>query len=364
MSAGGATAAGSVPRGADEPTLVVDLDAFAANLDVVRARIAPAELMLVVKDDAYGHGLAEIVTRASCEGIRWFGAFDVAGALATRAVAAPGARIFAWLTVGAAEIADALDADIDLGVGDASFLEDVAAVAVNAGKTARVHLKIDTGLHRNGVRPESWPAFVRRARELELSAAIDVIGIWSHIAEASDAEDDNARAVYDEAVRQAGVAGLTISRRHLSASAASFARAEYRYDIARVGAFCYGIRSAGGPGEDELGIRPIASLKAAVTAVGDVTVTIGVGSLHGLFSTLAGHMQVTVGSRHVLLRTVGRATSTVDAWPDARVGDAVTLWGAGSASATDLAEVIDTVGEEVLLRVSPRVSREYPVGAH
>lgn len=342
-----------------EPALVIDLDVFAANLRVVRSRIAPADLMLVVKDDAYGHGLAEIVARASIEGVRWFGAFDVAGALATRAAAAEGARVFAWLTVGAEEIAEALDADIDLGVGDESFLEDVATVALSAGTRARVHLKIDTGLHRNGIRPEAWPAFVRRARDLERAGAVEVVGVWSHIAESSDDEDDDARGVFDEALREADSAGLAATHRHLSASAASFARPEFRYGLARVGAFCYGIRSAGGPDEAGLGISPIASLEASVTAVGPGGVTVNVGALHGLFSNLAGHAYVTAGRQHSELIAVGRASSTVAPWTGAAVGDRVTVLGSHAQTATSLAEAIDTVGEEVLLRVSPLVPRQY-----
>ena len=73
-------------------------------------------------------------------------------------------------------------------------------VARDAGRPARVHLKIDSGLHRNGVRPEDWPAFTARAAQLVADAAIDVVGVWSHIAEASDDEDDLARAAYDLAV--------------------------------------------------------------------------------------------------------------------------------------------------------------------
>ena len=75
------------------PRLRVDLDGFAANLRVVRARVAPAELMLVVKDDAYGHGLERIVAPSRrAEGVRWFGAFDVREAVRTRAGGRRGAR--------------------------------------------------------------------------------------------------------------------------------------------------------------------------------------------------------------------------------------------------------------------------------
>ena len=149
------------------PVLRIDLDDFAANITVVRARVAPAQLMLVVKDDAYGHGIERIVRRAAAEGVRWFGSFDVREAIRARSAAGPEARIFSWLTVGRTEIAEALAADIDLGVGDAGFLEDIAAVAGEAGAVARVHLKIDTGLHRNGIRPEDWPVVLERSRALE-----------------------------------------------------------------------------------------------------------------------------------------------------------------------------------------------------
>jgi alanine racemase len=341
------------------PALRIDLHDFAANLAAVRARVAPAELMLVVKDDAYGHGIERIVRRASAEGVRWFGSFDVREALRTRRAAESRARIFSWLTVGRGEIAEALSADIDLGVGDAGFLEDVAAVAREAGAVARVHLKIDTGLHRNGIRPEDWAAVTGTARSLEDEGVVRVVGVWSHIAEASDREDDDARALFDEAVAVAEAAGFALEVRHLSASAASFARPEFRYDLVRVGAFCYGVRSAGGPSASDLGIRPIAALSARATHVDDHAVTLGVGSLHGLPSALAARAHLSTTQGRLAVRHVDLAHTIVDAWPHAAVGDEVIVFGPDAASATDLAEAIDTVGEEILVRVSPLVPRVY-----
>lgn len=341
------------------PRLRIDLDAFAANLEVVRARVGPAQLMLIVKDDAYGHGIQWIAARAQAEGVRWFGAFDLGEALTTRSVVGPEARVFSWLTVGSEQIGGALSADIDLGVGDASFLEDVASVARAAGATARVHLKIDTGLHRNGVRPEDWDGVLARVRLLQDEGLVRLVGVWSHIAEASDEEDDTARALFDDAVAAAEATGFDLEVRHLSASAASFARPEFRYDLVRVGAFCYGIRSAGGPGESDLGIRPIASLTAPVTHVGDYAVAVGVGSLHGLPSTIAQHAAFTVAGRRVDVQHVAEAHTAVTPWSGAAIGDEVTVFGARGPSATDLAEAIGTVGEEILVRVSPLVPRTY-----
>ncbi|WP_324014579.1 alanine racemase [Microbacterium sp. JZ37] len=340
--------------------LRIDLGRFRENVRAVRARVAPADLMVVVKDDAYAHGVEAIADAAAAEGVRWLGAFDIATGVRAKAVTGDRARVFSWLTVDEGEIAEALEAGVELGVGDAGYLERVGRVAAARGETAVVHLKIDTGLHRNGVRVEAWPAFAARAAALEAENAVRVAGIWSHIAEASDEEDDAARALFDEAVAAARAAGLRPEVRHLAASAAAWHRVEFRCDLVRVGAFCYGIRSAEGP--EIPGTAPSASLVSEVTAVHGDTVEAGVGSLDGLFSTLAGRMSVGTPAGARRLRAVRETTSTIDGWDGAAVGDEVVLFGAGDrgeSTSTTIAEAIGTVGEEPLLRVSPLIPRVY-----
>ena len=332
----------------------VDLAAFEQNLVAVRNRVSPAELMLVVKDDAYGHGLAVIVNRATACGVRWFGAFDVATGIRVREIAGEQARIFVWMLSGPEQARAACAAGLDIGVGSMQVLEDVAAVG-----SERVHLKVDTGLHRNGIRPEQWPHAVARAREHEAEGRIRVIGVWSHIAEASDAEDDAARAVFDNAVRQAHRAGLNPEIRHLAASAAACSRPEFRYELARVGAFCYGIRSAGEPAQRSLGIRAIGSVRASVVDIEGGSVSLGIGSLDGLPSTLSGRFWVTTSAGQRRVTAVGRDALTVESWPGVRVGDEVIVAGAGACSYTDLAESMDTIGEEIAVRISPLLPREY-----
>ena len=338
--------------------LRVDLGRLCADIDTLRARIAPAQLMCVVKNDAYAHGIDRVVAEAAAHGVQWFGAFDVPMGVRARAAAGADARVFSWVTVSRDEIATALDADIELGIGDGGYLEEVAAVS--AGRRARVHLKIDTGLHRNGVRPEDWPGFVARAAELEAGGDIRVAGIWSHIAETSDEADDQSRAEYHAAIDAARAAGLKPEVLHLAASAAGYARPEFRHDLVRFGAFCYGIRSTDGP---ELpGIVPAATLLAPVVAVGDDTVEVAYGSLDGLPSTLAGRVSVgTPGGARALL-AVGETSLTVEGWPGAAVGDDVAVFGPGAlgeSSATTLAEAIGTVGEEIMVRVTPLIPRVY-----
>ena len=328
---------------------------LAQNIASVRARVAPAEVMVVVKDDAYGHGVETVASVAREGGVSWLGAIDLPSALRAKAAVGDAARVFCWLTLGAEETRTALTAGLELGVGDAAYLERIADAAAG---TAVVHLKIDTGLHRNGVRPEQWHAFVGRAAELERAGRIRVAGIWSHISEASDEDDDVARAAFERAVAAAREAGLAPEVRHLAASAAGWAREEFRYDLVRFGAFVYGVRSADGPALP--GIVPVATLVAPVVAVHGDEVEIGIGSLDGLPSSLAGVAGVgTPGGSRALLR-VALASSFVAAWPGAAVGDEVAVWGDGArgeSSSTTLAEAIGTVGEEPLLRLSPLIPR-------
>jgi alanine racemase len=336
----------------------VDLDAFARNLRRVRDVVTPAEPMFVVKDDAYAHGLEALVGRARDEGVRWFGAFDVVTGAAVRAIAGPDARIFVWLIGGADDLEAGIAADLDLGIGDHALLDDLAALDID--RPARVHLKIDTGLHRNGIRPEDWNAALARTSALVADGRIRLEGIWSHISEASDADDDDARALFLAARDAARAAGLEPRFSHLAASAAGFARGEFREDLVRVGAFSYGIRPAGGPGEAELGIEPIAGVVATVVSIDPAGVHVDVGSAHGLPSALAGRFEVATAAGPRRVETIGFTSLTVAPWETVEVGEQLSIFGRGAlCSATDLAELIDTIGEEIALRVSPVLPRVY-----
>lgn len=344
------------------PTLHVDLGVLTENLLVVHERVAPAGHMLVVKDDAYGHGLEPVVRTATAAGLGWFGTFDVATALRVRQVSGSAARAFAFLADTPDEIRAALDGGVEVGVGSAAALEDAATVAASTGERVDVHLKVDTGLHRNGVRDEEWASFAARAAELAGGGRIRIRGVWSHLAEASDAEDDRARATFDRACAILSDLGVTGVLRHLAASAAGFARPGFRYDLTRIGAFAYGIRPVDGPGEGALGVNPVARLSAPVVGVAADGVRVAVGALHGLPSSLAGRTSVgTPGGRQRLI-SVDLCTSTVAHWPGASPGQEVTVFGdprGGAPSASDQAAAIGTIGEEILLRVNPLVPRMY-----
>jgi alanine racemase len=345
------------------PVLRVDLDAFARNLATIRRTVAPAEHMLVVKDDAYGHGLAPIVRQARDEGLRWFGAFDVSTAAKVRSLTGSSTRIFVWMLSGRGDAQIAAAAALDVGVGDEELLEEVAAAATSA--PVRVHLKIDTGLHRNGIRPERWDAACARAARLQAEGHISVVGIWSHIAEASDEDDDDARRIFDDAVETARRHGLT-GVRHLAASAAAFARPEFRYEVCRIGAFAYGIRAAEsieprpGLGREPAGIEPVATIVAPVIEVRGPVAVVGIGAAHGIPSVLAGVISVGTPRGPRRLLHVGADRCEVESWEGAAPGDGVAVLGRDAPhTATDAAERIGTIGEEIAVRAFASLEHEY-----
>jgi alanine racemase len=186
---------------------------------------------------------------------------------------------------------------------------------------------------------------------------VRIVGVWSHLAEASDEEDDAAQQVFLSAVRQLTEAGGTPEVLHLTASAAAWWRPELRGSLSRVGAFCYGIRSADGPELE--GVSLISSLVATVDAVEGDRVRIGLGAFHGVPSTLRGAAVITPSGPRKVIEIRGDS-SLIEGWPDAREGDEVVVFGSGAAGesdATALAERIDTVGEEILTRLTPAVRR-------
>lgn len=338
------------------PELRLSSQRFTRNIEAVRSRIAPSRLMLVMKDDAYGHGITWAVETAERAGVDWFGSYDVAGGVQIRRVLERPARVFAWATSTDAEIDEALLQQIDLGVGTEEYLARIISRATVLGMSARLHLKIDTGLHRNGVLFEDWAATMATVRDAEASGAVELVGVWSHLAEASDPEDDDAQQLFLSAVSAASATGAEPEWRHLTASAASWWRPELRGSISRIGAFCYGIRSAEGPDLD--GVEPAAELTATVVDVLDGEAVIAIGSFDGLPSSLAG-MPVGTESGQRTLVSIGHTTSVVSGGGLA-AGDQVWLFGAGAhgeSSATSIAERIGTVGEEILTRLTARVRR-------
>ena len=367
--------------------LEIDLDAIAANLRTMRAGLRPGpngapKVMCVVKANAYGHGMVEVARKLASAGADYFGVADVTEALALRAAGIE-TPILAWLHSPDERFTAAVAAQIEIGVSTFAQLEALATAALAAGVAGGVHLKIDTGLGRNGATAAEWQALVERAAELEGAGALRVAGIFSHLSCTSEADDLQQIAAFEVAVAQARTAGLTPELRHLTASDGTLRYPQAHYDMVRIGVALYGLSPFAEHAAAEFGLRPAMRATARVVQVKSVPAGQGVsygfeyrtgpesrlalvpvGYAEGLPRLAGGKARVAVGGQ--LFTIAGRIAMDqfvldVGGAP-VRVGDEVVLFGdpaTGVPSADQLAQVAQTINYEIVTRMGGRFERVY-----
>ncbi|MFD2026494.1 alanine racemase [Promicromonospora aerolata] len=391
---------------------VVDLDAIRDNVRALRAAAPTAQVMAVVKADAYGHGLAPAARAALAGGATWLGAAHGTEALAIRAAVGPAPRVLSWLYAPGAPFAELVRQDVDIAVAAPWALDEVADGARAAGRTARVHLKVDTGLGRNGVTPEDLPAVLDRAAALQADGALTVIGLMSHFALADEPDDPSVKMqthAFEDAIRTVEAAGMPLEVRHIANSAATLTNPAAHYDLVRPGIAVYGLSPVphlGAPGD--YGLRPAMTLEARLATVKRVPAGRGVSYGHFYTTTqdtVLGVIPLGYGDgipRHAsggslgpggpvlvgggvgdvaapdaglgtarVLRIAGRVCMDqvmLDLGPYApeQAGDVVTLFGAsdglaraGAPNAEDWAQAAGTISYEIVTRLGARVPRVY-----
>jgi alanine racemase len=338
----------------------LDLGAFRHNVRLLSQLVAPARTMLAVKANAYGHGLVPLAQAALDSGADSLAVLEVPAGLALRAAGVT-APLFAWLHGISTDFAEAIAADIDLGVSAGWQLDAIAAAA--GEKPARVHLKVDTGLNRNGASPAEWPALVRAAVAAETSGTIVIAGIWSHLADASPEDDADALARLHEAVAVAASLGCHPPLLHLAASSAGIRMPEARLDLVRFGIAAYGISPFDDETGRDLGLRPVMALRAPVVALEDGVAMIAVGSGDGIQVPAIGSAEVGIGGKRYPILAMTTDAITIDvAHSMVAVGDDVTVFGPGDdgePTAEEWAVWGDTIGDEIVARASERLPRIY-----
>jgi alanine racemase len=362
---------------------VVDLGAIRDNVRTLKAGTA-AEVLAVVKADGYGHGLVPSARAAVDGGATWLGTAIVDEALELRA-AGLGVPLLAWLWTPdeADTVGRALAADIDLSVSNLWQLDTVLAAARAAGTTARIHLKVDTGLSRNGSYVADWPDLVAAAGKAQASGEVGVIGVWSHFVYADEPGHPTIGKqirAFTEALDVAARAGVEPQLRHLANSAATLTLPEAHFDLVRPGIAVYGLSPVAG----DFGLTPAMTLRAAAAGVKRVRAGEGVSY---------GHEYTTTRDTTLVLVPLGyadgvprHASNVVPVWVngqrftvsgrvcmdqivvdvgdlDVAPGDPVVLFGPGTngePTAQDWADAVGTIHYEIVTRIGPRVARVYP----
>ena len=365
--------------------IVVDLAAIRGNCAILRDFVAPAELMAVVKADAYGHGLMPCARAARAAGVPWLGVATVDEGLELRRQGDTG-RILSWLDLpGHVRYDEAARHDIDMTAYSLRELAEICAGAAVAGRPARVQLKVDTGLSRGGCPMPDWKGLVTEARRLEEQGRLRVTGVWSHFAASDEPEhpaNDAQEAAFRDALAAAEDAGLTPEVRHLANSASAILRPSSRFDLVRIGLLCYGLDPAPGLMPD-LGLVPAMAVQTPLamskpipagagvsyghTWVADRDTTVGlvpVGYAEGIPRAASSRAEVWSGGRRRPIR--GRICMdqfVVDLEGDLpEPGEPVVIFGPGAdgePTAQDWAVACDTISYEIVTRIGGRLHRRY-----
>ncbi|MEU2022775.1 alanine racemase [Streptomyces sp. NPDC016469] len=362
----------------------IDLAALRANVRALRARAAGAHLMAVVKADAYGHGAVPCARAAREAGAAWLGTATPQEALALRAAGLDG-RMLCWLWTPGGPWREAIEAGIDVSVSGMWALREATEAAAAAGRTARIHLKADTGLGRAGCQPADWPELVAAARTAERAGTARVTGLWSHFACADEPGHPSITAQLDtfrDMVAYAEKAGVEPEVRHIANSPATLTVPESHFDLVRTGIAMYGISPSPELGTSaDFGLRPVMTLAASVALVKQVPAGHGISYGHhyttprettlalvplgyadGIPRHASGRGPVLVGGvRRTVAGRIAMDQFVVDLDGDeVAAGSEAVLFGPGDRgepSAEDWAEAAGTIAYEIVTRIGARVER-------
>ncbi len=341
--------------------VLISEGALRHNLETLRSEVAPAELMFVVKSNGYGHDILAVSRIAESAGIKWLGVLEIPSAIELRSVIqSPDVNILAWQFDKFDSLEEVAEKNIQLGVGDFAQLSQLASYS-----NVKVHLKIDTGLNRNGVREDDWIRFVDEALALEKKGAISVVAVWSHLAETSDDSDDEARSRFEKALSWAESRFSRKLMSHLSASSASFRRPEFRFDMIRNGGHVYGIPSFDGTTPKDMGLIPVMTLVSKVSQVerlsnNQVRLTVQAGYTHGIPGLAAGKTEVAIRGQRYSVTEVLAESMIVTGATAVDVGDIVYIFGDGShgeQTVRQWGDSIGTLGDEICCRINPSLKR-------
>jgi len=365
----------------------IDLGALRANVRALRAQAPGAALMAVVKSDAYGHGAVPCARAAVEAGAAWLGTATPEEALALRAAGLPG-RIMCWLWVPGGPWREAVEADIDVSVSGMWALAEVTDAARRAGVPARVQLKADTGLGRNGCQPGAdWAELVAAALRAEAEGLIRVTGLWSHFACADEPGHPSIAhqlTTFREMLAHAEGQGVRPEVRHIANSPATLTLPEAHFDLVRTGIALYGISPSPEVGTPaDFGLRPVMTLSANLALVkhvpgghgvsyghhyvtpGETTLAlVPVGYADGIPRHASGSGPVLVGGKwRTVAGRVAMDQFVVDLGGDEpAVGTEAVLFGPGDRgepTAEDWAQAAGTIAYEIVTRIGTRVPRVY-----
>lgn len=270
---------------------IVDLAAMRDNMrhlvSVVGVPTSSTAVMGVVKADAYGHGLVPAALAALSGGATWLGTAQSHEALALRkaGIGPDRCHILTWVYNGTkAPFDELIDNDIDISLGSLPGIDAVAEAARALDKSARVHIKVDTGFGRNGFTEQGFEEALKRLVPLAKEGVLHIVGQWSHLAVADAPHvpefvtyTDRQVEHFKEFTRRMEQAGIAPEIRHLANTAATLTRPDIRFELTRPGIALYGYEADQAMGTpDDFDLTPAMTLQAQLGTVKDVVAGHGI----------------------------------------------------------------------------------------
>ena len=370
----------------------IDLSALGHNLRVIRRRISPETgVMAVVKADAYGHGLIRVARELLRLQAAALGVASVEEGLRIRKMSALPSRSSSCWVPGRKSAACAWTYRLTPVVYTLAVARELNREARRRKITARLHLKVDTGMGRLGILWNEFPAFLAETRRLK---NVKISGLTSHFARADEKEHPYNRLQwkrYQSALETAREAGLRLTANHAANSAASFYRPPTHLHFIRPGIGLYGGSPSGDPQlSRDLGLQPVMTFKTRIIQVKKLPPKMGVsygstyvttrpetvailpiGYANGYPRHLSNQAEVLIRGRR--FPVIGRICMNLtivklDPHEDWQAGEEVVLLGRQAGDfldADDLARRAGTISYELfclLGRLNPRIykaSRKY-----
>lgn len=359
--------------------------ALASNIKTLRGILAPStQLWAVVKSNAYGHGLSTFSKLAAKHGVDGFCVDSVIEGLKLRREGITKPILVLGPTL-PATAKQATDPDITISVASLDALKELVKAIREPARRPAVHLKIDTGMHRQGFFVHDLPAVIAYLKKNKFR----VTGVFSHFASAKDVNyptfAERQFAEFERAVQLLHEAGFTSITRHIAATGGSMLNAKYHLDAVRVGIGLYGIYPSKEL-ETQLGeaipLAPVLSWRAVVSETKTIPkgeyvgydftervsrktdlAIVPVGYWHGLPWALSGIGYVLAGGKRCkILGRVAMDMIAIDVTGIAVKPHAtVTLIGTDGAEEISAREVAgrahSTTPYEIITRLNPLIER-------
>ena len=360
----------------------IDLDAISYNLHQIKNRVEPneAKILAVVKDNAYGHGAVEVARTAASIPVHMLGVVTVEEAIELRQ-AEIDLPILVLCCILPEQAKEVVRHDIIQTVCDLSICESLSKVADRLNKQAKVHVKIDTGMGRIGVRYDEAARFVKSIVQLPHLA---IEGVFTHFAAAGTDEAFTELQLerFNSAISRLDGIGIHIPLKHAANSTAVLGLPSSYFNMVRPGLMVYGLYPSGS--SREIDLKPALSLKTRVVYLKEVpagwsisygrtyitekpavVASLAIGYGHGYSRRLSNNGEAIIrGMRAPIIGTVcmDQCLCDVTHVPSVSIGDEAVLIGRQGdeeITADEVAQKAGTISYEVLCAINAKMPRIY-----